>query len=127
MNKPLLVGLYGVCLGVTAIVLSGHTLTAQAEQDCSRPQKPAIPDGANASMDDMLAGQSVVKVFQHTNMEYMKCLETAFTRAQESAETAPDAAAQAAYDDAYNAAVFAEEDVAGAFNLELREYKAVNR
>ena len=82
----------------------------------------------------MLQGQRAVKEFQTTNMDYMKCLEKDFSAAKDRAATASDEAvrSKAASDyqaaiDAYNAAVSTEEEVAGAFNIELREYKAANR
>ena len=90
-----------------------------------------MPDGATASLDDMLAGQKAVKAFQASNTEYMKCLEDAFNAAEvnatDSADAATRAIAQAEYNEsieAYNAAVSVEEEVAGAFNVELRAYKA---
>ncbi len=115
-----------------AVVLLALALPATA--DCTQPEPPALPDGASASMDEMLQGQKAVKAFQATNMDYMKCLEEQFSAAKEMAASAGDEAAraQAAGDyeaavDAYNAAVSAEEEVAGAFNVELREFKAANR
>lgn len=100
--------------------------------DCSRPEAPTVPKGAESSMEDMLAGQKAVKVFQTENIEYMKCLEAAFTAAESATKEGTDeekAAAQEAYSkavDAYNAAVSKEEEVAGQFNTEIREYKAAN-
>ena len=43
--------------------------------DCNKPASPELPDGANASMEEMLAGQQAVKAFQTENLEYMDCLE----------------------------------------------------
>ena len=88
--------------------------------DCNGPQPPSLPDGATASMEDMLAGQKAVKEFQAANLEYMGCLEKAFTAAEAAAleESSEDGkkAAQATYQkavDDYNAAVSKEEEVAG--------------
>lgn len=67
-------------------------------------------------------------------MEYMHCLERSYTAAKAHAKASESAgeraSANAEYNasiDAYNAAVSAEETVAGGFNIELREYKAANR
>ena len=107
--------------------------SAGMAQDCSGPQAPELPDGATASMEDMLAGQKAVKAYQAANLEYMGCLEKEFTAAEatalESESEADKKAAQAEYQkavDAYNAAVSQEEEVAGQFNTEIREYKAAN-
>ena len=115
----------------TLIVSLGSGIALAA--DCVAPEKPPMPDGANASLEEMLAGQKAVKAFQAGNVEYMKCLEGNFMAAEANAKESPDPAtraiAAAEYDesfDAYNAAVSAEEEVAGEFNVELRAYKAAN-
>jgi hypothetical protein len=100
--------------------------------DCTSPAAPALPDGATASMEDMLAGQKAVKDFQAANLEYMSCLEKDISAAEEATLKAADEekeAATAAHRealDSYNAAVSKEEEVAGQFNTEIREYKAAN-
>lgn len=106
-----------------------------AMADCEKPDSPSLPDGATASMDDMLAGQKAVKTFQEANLEYMGCLEESFTAAKsriESGEVRDNETAEElksnyekAVDD-YNAAVSMEETVAGQFNTEIREFKAAN-
>ena len=114
--------------------LLGLTLvSSQAFAECTSPEAPNLPDGATASMEDMLAGQKAVKTFQAANVAYMKCLEEGFTAAEEVAKNGTTdeekAAAQAEYTqgiDAYNDAVSKEEEVAGQFNVEIREYKAAN-
>ena len=78
-------------------------------------------------------GQKAVKAFQTANLEYMGCLEKTFTAAEaealESDSEEAKKASQAIYQeavDAYNAAVSKEEEIAGQFNTEIREYKAAN-
>lgn len=121
-------------LACAAAILAFGSAAAMA--DCEAPETPEVPDGATASMDDMLAGQKAVKSFQTANVEYMKCLEGVFTEAEATVKNAGEdaseediAAAQKAYSDAveaYNAAVSNEESVAGQFNTEIREFKAAN-
>jgi len=100
--------------------------------DCVQPESPVMPDGANSSMEDMLEGQKSIKTFQTVNLEYMACLEKEFTAAEAATLEGSDeekAAAQATYTeavDAYNAAVSKEEEIAGQFNTEIREFKAAN-
>ena len=79
-------------------------------------------------MEDMLAGQKAVKTFQTANLEYMKCLEPALAEAEAAVKAGEEGAAEAyqSAQDTYNAAVSAEEAVAGQFNTEIREYKAAN-
>ncbi|QIB65583.1 hypothetical protein [Kineobactrum salinum] len=106
-----------------------------AMADCVKPDAPSLPDGASASMDDMLAGQKSVKTFQEANLEYMGCLEKTFTAAKSRIESGKVSDAETAEElksnyekavDDYNAAVSREETVAGQFNTEIREYKAAN-
>ena len=100
--------------------------------DCAAPEVPQLPDGATSTMEQMLAGQKAVKAFQAANLEYMGCLEAGLNAAEQAVKSASEdeqAEAQAAYDkavDAYNTAVSREEEVAGQFNTEIREYKAAN-
>lgn len=112
-------------LTALALILAGsQTLAA----DCTAPEKPTVPEGGSATMDQMLEGQKAVKTYQETNLEYMKCLEPAMAEAKLAAEQGEDAALEryTAAQEAYNAAVSAEEEVAGEFNTQIRAYKAAN-
>jgi hypothetical protein len=106
--------------------------SAGAIAECNVPAIPTIPDGASARLADMLEAQKSVQTYQTLNMEYMKCLEQAFTAAEAATRKGSDedkAAANRQYQeavDAYNKAVSTEEDIAGRFNTEIREYKAAN-
>ena len=106
--------------------------TPTLAQDCEQPPTPTMPAGATSAMEDMLAGQKAVKAFQAANIDYLACVEKAMNAAETAAKKASDddkEAAKEAYADlveTYNAAVSAEEEVAGQFNTEIREYKAAN-
>jgi len=106
--------------------------TPALAQDCDMPEAPAMPDGASSTMEDMLAGQKAVKAFQAANIDYMACVEMAMNAAETAAQEASEdnkSAAKETYADlveTYNAAVSVEEEVAGQFNTEIREYKAAN-
>jgi len=111
-------------------LLLGSTYAAAG--DCVGPETPAIPDGASSTMEQMIAGQTAVKAFQAANIEYMACIEPSLTAAGEQVDTGSadeKAAAKANYEEietSYNAAVSAEEEVAGQFNAAIRAYKAAN-
>ncbi len=116
-----------------AVLVAGTLFAASAvAEDCTAPEAPSLPDGGSSTMEQMLEGQKAVKAFQAANLEYMGCLEARFTAAEQAAKEGPDdekAAAQEQYTEAmnaYNAAVTKEEEVAGQFNTEIREYKAAN-
>jgi len=120
---------------LTCVVAALALSSATAMAECIKPDQPQLPDGATASMEDMLAGQKSVKTFQSSNVEYMKCLEDTFKAAEAKVKEGADGtkeaveSAQKTYTEAveaYNAAVSSEEAVAGQFNTEIREYKAAN-
>ena len=106
--------------------------TYVAAGDCVNPEAPTIPDGASSTMEQMIAGQTTVKAFQAANIDYMACLEPGLAAAGEqlnSGSADEKAAAQISYDEieaTYNAAVSAEEEVAGQFNAAIRAYKDAN-
>ncbi|MBE9538627.1 MAG: hypothetical protein IMF06_06055 [Proteobacteria bacterium] len=116
---------------ITALgLLLGSTYAAAG--DCVAPAAPTIPDGSSSTMEQMIAGQTAVKAFQAANIDYMACLEPAMTAADKRLKKSSGdekAAAEASYDETqatYNAAVSAEEEVAGQFNAAIRVYKAAN-
>lgn len=131
-NRPhypmLAVAALSLCLG------SILSVTANAEDMCQKPDQPIMPDGSEATMEAMLAGQKAVKAFQESNMEYMQCLEARYSAAETDVKNATDENAQslakadyARSIDAYNAAVSVEEAVAEEFNVALRAYRAANK
>lgn len=104
--------------------------TASFADDCTAPAAPALPDGATATLEEMLAGQQAVKEYQAANTEYRSCLEPKVTAAQTAAagdSPGPEVveALQKLNED-YNASVSEEEKVAEEFNTELRQYKEAN-
>lgn len=113
-----------------ALVGLALTSTAAVAQECTAPVVPDLPNGATSAMEDMLEGQKSVKAFQTSNLEYMSCLDPQIAAAVEAAKadsaTDEQKAAAKALEEAYNAAVSMEEEVAGQFNTEIREYKAAN-
>ena len=115
-------------IAILALVLGSTVSNAE----CVGPEAPVLPDGGTSALQDMISGQQAVKTFQAANIEYMACLEKAFTAAEAAAKEGTDEekkAATATYDqavEAYNSAVSQEEEVAGQFNTEIREYKAAN-
>jgi len=96
--------------------------------DCKQPDMPTIPDGSSSSLEQMLEGQKVVKAFQAANLEYMTCLEGQLGAAEAQIKEGDESATQryTQIQETYNAAVSREEEVAGQFNTEIREYKAAN-
>lgn len=103
---------------------------ASMAQDCTAPTSPTLPDGAKASMEEMLAGQKAIKEFQAANEAYRKCLDPKVAAAETAAagdSPGPELVeALKKLNDEYNASVSREEALATSFNAELRKYKEAN-
>jgi hypothetical protein len=112
-------------LALLALIL-GSTVSVAGE--CVPPESPTVPGGAEATMEQMLAGQKSVKTFQEANIAYMACLEPKITAAQGEVESGSEDASAAVkkLEERYNEAVSVEEEVAGQFNTEIRAYKTAN-
>ncbi len=121
---------------------SGYTVA-----DCKSPAVPSLPDGAVSTLEEMLAGQKAMKDFQAEVVRYRACLvgiDEDISDDLSTAQAAIDAKldemrkqvleaddeAKNAHEELlakYNAAVDSEAAIAGEFNIEIREYKAVNQ
>jgi hypothetical protein len=96
--------------------------------DCTAPAMPQIVEGEDSTLEQMLASQKAVKEFQAANLVYMACLEPKLTAAEAAAKAGEEGAAEKYMEiqEIYNAAVSNEEEVAGKFNTELRDYKTAH-
>ena len=117
-------------MAALALSLAGNLAHAQ---DCDAPEMPTLPDGGSSTMDQMIEGQKAVKAFQADNMVYLECLNKSAELYKNSATGLNPGDERekltGKYNDAieaYNSAVTAEEELAGQFNTEIREYKAKN-
>ncbi len=120
MNNSLKLVLVGLALG-SAASMAG---------ECTAPSLPTLPDGATATMEQMLAGQKAVKDYQASNTEYRACLDPQVAAAEVAAAgDSPSEEAQAALkklNEDYNGSVSKEEELALKFNEALKAYKAKN-
>ena len=114
----------------TAFIALALVSAPALAEDCSAPEMPAMPDGATSTEAQMIEGMTAVKDFQAANSDYMQCIQQLLSAATEAAaggEVSDEAkAALGALDAQYNQAVSNEEELAGQFNTELREYKAAS-
>ncbi len=99
--------------------------------DCTAPQAPQnIPDGNTASLQQMLAGQKVVKAYNDATNAYLDCLSKEHQAALEAAgpKVSDDQKAKLdkAETDKHNAAVDQLTDITGRFNEQVRIFKAKN-
>ena len=99
---------------------------------CSYPKgNIKVPDGRNATLDEMKATQSEVKAFDKAIADYSTCVETETNTA---IDTAPEplteekkAEMKGKMAQKINAAVKEAEDLAGRFNEQVKVYKEKNK
>ena len=104
------------CLAVLA------TCAAFAASACETPAMISIPDGKSATMEQLLAAQAQVKTYMAAMNEYLACIDG---EAAAKGEDAPDQY-QAMMATRHNTAVSEMESVAGAFNDQVKAFKAAN-
>ena len=94
---------------------------------CDYPNRANLPNGANASTEEMLAGQKSVKAYMASMDVYLACIDTEEENSVAALVDASDdeiARREAAVTKKYNAAVTEMELIAARFNEEVRAYKA---
>lgn len=111
-------------------VFLGLTLSMAASAECTRPESPEIPDGATATIDDMLAAQQSIRSYMDGGNAYLECLQAAHDK-QRRATPRRDrekqealAAAEAERVEKHNAMVEDMEAAAADFNTAREAFNA---
>jgi peptidyl-prolyl cis-trans isomerase A (cyclophilin A) len=91
---------------------------AQLVDDCDAPETPTAPDGATVTLEAMLAGQSATRDFVSAGDTYLKCLAKIIDNDERSVSDRNAAISE------HNRMVSAMEQVAAAFNEQIRAFKA---
>jgi len=102
-----------------AALASGCGFAAAA---CEPPTPVAMPDGATATRDQMLAAQAEVRAYQAAMNEFVACIDSDL---EAQGEKAPDEF-KSLMVSRHNAAVSEMEGVAAAFNEQLRAFRTAN-
>jgi hypothetical protein len=105
--------------GVVA-AFSLFTLPAQAA--CENPTMVAVPDGGNATMEELLAVQEQVKTYMGAMETYLACLNEEL---EAGGDDAP-AEFKSLMVTRHNSAVTEMETIAAAFNQQVQAFKAAN-
>jgi hypothetical protein len=100
-----------------------------AYADCPYPAAPSkIPDGATATMEDMLAGQKAVKEYDKAIGEYVACIdkEVKDSEAKAGDQLKPEQKAdmEKVETQKHNAAIDQEQSVADRFNEQVKVFRA---
>ncbi len=116
-------------IATSLTTLACALLAATAGATCVYPRPPEnLPDGATATLDQMVAAQTAVKQFDKDIAAYNACLDMELQSIMASTELndARKAELQAMQAKKNNAAVDEAQSVADRFNEQLRAYKAAN-
>lgn len=97
--------------------------------DCPYPAAPdKLPDGATASLQDMLAGQKAVGEYNKSVNDYVACidkeLEDALAKAGDKIKPEQKADMQRVETQKHNAAIDQLQTVADRFNEQVKVFKA---
>jgi hypothetical protein len=103
--------------------------TAAAYADCPYPQAPTkIPDGATATLEEMVAGQKAIAAYQKAINDYNACidkeLDDAIAKGGDKLKPAQKADMQRVEAQKHNAAVDQLQAIADRFNEQVKVYKA---
>jgi len=90
---------------------------AQLVPDCAAPTLPVLPDGTQAALEEMMAGQKTVKAFVAAGETYLKCLTKVIDNKERPVEERNAAVSE------HNRMVGAMEQTAAAFNDQIKKFK----
>ncbi|MGD2168007.1 MAG: hypothetical protein PVF63_07860 [Gammaproteobacteria bacterium] len=96
--------------------------TAFAQSQCDRPAAVTIPDGASATLDQMLEAQTGVREYLSTMEAYLDCMNEMIDSADE--DTPPETVNE--WINTYNEGVGEMESTASRFNEERVAYQQAN-
>ena len=111
------------------LAIAFATATAAAYADCPYPQAPTkSPDGATATLEEMVAGQKAVGEYQKAINEYTACidkeLDAAIAKGGDKLKPEQKQDMQRVEAQKHNAAVDQLQAVADRFNEQVKVYKA---
>lgn len=97
--------------------------------DCPYPPAPSkLPDGASATMEDMLAGQKAVKEYDKAINDYVACidkeLQDSIAKAGDKLKPEQKTDMEKVEAQKHNAAIDQEQSVADRFNEQVKVFKA---
>ena len=104
-------------------------LSGAAYADCPYPAAPEkLPDGASATMDEMVAGQKAVRAYDKAIQEYVACidkeLDEKIAKAGDQLKPQQKADMQKVEAQKHNAAIDQDQSIADRFNEQVKVFKA---
>jgi hypothetical protein len=112
-----------------AMALAATLAAGAAYADCPFPPAPdKLPDGATATLEEMVAGQKAVKAYDKAMNEYVSCidkqLDDKIAQAGEQLKPQQKADMQKVEAQKHNAAIDQLQSVADRFNEQVKVFKA---
>ena len=112
-----------------AMALTAALMAATAYADCPYPPAPdKLPDGASATLEEMIAGQKAVKAYDKAINDYVVCidheLDAAIVKGGEQLKPQQKADMQKVEAQKHNAAIDQLQNVADRFNEQVKVFKA---
>jgi hypothetical protein len=112
-----------------ATAFLGALGAAPVHADCPYPAAPTkIPDGASATLEDMIAGQKAVNEYQKAINDYTSCidkdLDDKIAKAGDKLKPEQKADMQKVEAQKHNAAVDQLQSIADRFNEQVKVFKA---
>jgi len=111
-----------------ALTATAALAASAAYADCPYPAAPdKLPDGASATLQDMLAGQKAVADYNKAVNEYVTCIDKevddAITKAGDKIKPEQKADMQRVETQKHNAAIDQLQKVADRFNEQVKVFK----
>jgi hypothetical protein len=121
--KKVLISVAAGCLLLSGAALAAtDSASGEAMAKCPPPAKPDIPNGRNATEEQMLAAQKAVKTYQTENGKHTACLAS-LEQSWGDAATEEQKAVIVIF---HNRAIDEETSVADLFNQAVRAFKGKN-
>jgi hypothetical protein len=111
-----------------AVACIAALAAAPAFADCPYPAAPSkLPDGASATLEEMLAGQKAVKEYDKAIKDYVDCidkeLDAKLSKAGDTLKPEQKADLQKVEAQKHNAAIDQLQNVADRFNEQVKVFK----
>ena len=112
-----------------AMALTAALMAATAYADCPYPPAPdKLPDGASATLEEMIAGQKAVKAYDKAINDYVACidreLDAAIANGGDQLKPQQKADMQHVEAQKHNAAIDQLQNIADRFNEQVKVFKA---
>jgi outer membrane murein-binding lipoprotein Lpp len=112
-----------------AMTLGAALFSASAYADCTYPPAPTkLPDGASATLEEMVAGQKTVKEYDKAVKEYVDCIDKEvdekIAKGGDKLKPEQKTDMQKVEAQKHNAAIDQLQNVADRFNEQVKVYKA---